>query len=341
MARNNLHRHLLNAELFSLRSWTHHPVRSLARLIPLRVKERINQAAGRPIFDLAFYLQFQPNSVIFGDVVLEPLMYYPKLAHGRKRVALVTTQLGPGGAEQVLCDIASTLATNRFETLLLATQSQDDRWLPKWRQSVEHVYDLAKVVPPEKMIAALCSVISNWRCDYLLLQNSLYGYAAIPHIKKMLPGILVFDMIHAVDDAWDQMASTAGVAAYIDLRVAMTRSVRDRLLALGTSESKILLVRNGVDLEHFQPTPVSSNSPKNILFAATPGCRQAAAVCRRYRPSAFRPPPATRFSIRHRGRWPREATLRAPGPQTRAGCNSLISVGESTISRRFTPPVTP
>ncbi len=268
VARNNLHRHLLNAELFSLRSWTHHPVRSLARLIPLRLKERINRAAGRPIFDLAFYLQFQPNSVIFGDVLLEPLIYYPKLAQGRQRVALVTTQLGPGGAEQVLYDIASAFASNRFETLLLATQSHDDRWLPKWRQSVDHVYDLASVVSSEKTIAALCSVISNWRCDYLLVQNSLYGYAAIPHIKRMLPGIKVFDVIHSVDDAWDQIASTVDVAAYIDRRVAMSQSVRDRLLAMGTREAQILLVRNGVDLARFQPSPVHSHSPKNILFAA-------------------------------------------------------------------------
>jgi glycosyltransferase involved in cell wall biosynthesis len=267
VARNSLHRHLLNAELLSLGAWTHHPLRSLARLIPLRVKEQINRASGRPIFDLSFYLQFQPNSVIFGDRLLEPLIYYPKPAHGRKRVALVTTQLGPGGAEQVLYDIASTLCSDRFETLLLATQSRDDSWLPKWRERVEHVYDLARVVSPEKMIAALCSVISNWRCDYLLVHNSLYGYAAIPHIKKMLPRIEVFDLIHSVDDAWDQIASTAGVAALIDRRVAMSQSVRDRLLALGTSESKILRVRNGVDLERFQPAPLNSGSLQTILFA--------------------------------------------------------------------------
>jgi glycosyltransferase involved in cell wall biosynthesis len=176
--------------------------------------------------------------------------------------------LGPGGAEQVLYDIASTLRTSRFETLLLATQSRDHRWLPKWRESVEHVYDLASVVSSEKMVAALCSVIFNWRCDYLLVQNSLYGYAAIPYIKKMLPGIKVFDVIHSVDAAWDQIASTVDVAAYIDRRVAMSQSVRDRLLAMGTRESKILAVRNGVDLARFQPSPVRSNSPKNILFAA-------------------------------------------------------------------------
>ncbi len=184
---NNLHRHLVNAELLTLRSWTHHPARSLARLIPLRVKERVNKFAGRPWFDLSFYLRFQPNSMLVDDIVVGPLVYYPKPSQGRKRIALVTPHLGPGGAEAVLSDIASTLCSGRFESLLLATQSSDDRWLTKWRERVDHVYDLAQVVGPERIVAALYSVISNWRCDYLLVQNSLYGYSAIPHIGEEVP----------------------------------------------------------------------------------------------------------------------------------------------------------
>jgi glycosyltransferase involved in cell wall biosynthesis len=268
-AGNRLHRNLLNAELLSLRSWTHHPARSLTRLVPLRAKERINKAVGRRVFDLSFYLQFQPNSVLLGDMLVEPLIYYPKPAHGRKRVALVTTHLGPGGAESVLYDIASMLDSSRFESLLFATQSRDDRWLTKWRGRVEHTYDPAQVVPPERMIAALYSIVSNWRCDYLLLQNSLYGYAALPHLKKLLPDIRIFDLVHYIDEGWDQIASTAEVASCIDCRVALAESVRDRLLAMGTPESKILLVRNGVDLERFQPSPINAaSSVKQILFAA-------------------------------------------------------------------------
>ena len=263
---NNLHRHLLNAELLALRSWTHHPARSVARLIPLRVKEGINKFTGRPWFDLSFYLRFRPNSVLVGDTVVEPLVYYPKAAQGQQRIALVTPHLGPGGAEAVLCDIASTLCFGRFESLLLATQSRDDRWLAKWRERVDHIYDLVQVVVPERMVAAIYSVISNWRCDYLLVQNSLYGYAAIPHIRKKFPNIKIIDVIHSVDEAWDQIGATAAVAAHIDQRIAMSQSVRDRLLAMGTPDSKILPVSNGVDLERFHPAGFTHD--KNILFAA-------------------------------------------------------------------------
>jgi glycosyltransferase involved in cell wall biosynthesis len=119
------------------------------------------------------------------------------------------------------------------------------------------------------MVAALCSIISNWRSDYLLIQNSLYGYAAIPHLRKMRPDIKIIDLIHSVDDAWDQIGSTVEVAPEIDQRIAMSQSVRDRLIAAGTAGSKIVLARNGVDLERFQPAqPHSIDSVKTILFAA-------------------------------------------------------------------------
>jgi glycosyltransferase involved in cell wall biosynthesis len=268
VAGSHLRRHLLNAGLLSPRSWARHPVRSLGRLIPLRAKEGINKLVGRSVFDLSFYLQFQPNSVLFGDTVIEPLVYFPKPAEDRRRVALVTTQLGPGGAEAVLYDIASTLCSGRFETLLFATQSRDDRWAAKWRERVTHVYDLAQAVPLDRMAAAIGSAVVNWRCNTLVLQNSLYGYAALPLIKRLLPSIQIIDVNHYLDEGWDQMAATSDVASYIDRRVALAESVRDRLLAMGTPASKIVLVRNGVDLERFVTSRMNSAGVKQILFAA-------------------------------------------------------------------------
>ena len=266
-AQNNLHRHLLNAGLLSIESWTRHPLRSLGRMIPLRVKERINGAAGRPVFDLSFYLQFQPNSVLVNHSVVEPLVYYPHPAAGRQRAALVTPHLGPGGAESVLYDIAGELRSKQFETLLLATHSRDDRWLEKWRAQVDHVYDLAPVLSPERMAAGVASMIANWRCDFLIVQNSLYGYTALPLIRKMMPGIQIIDLIHSVDESWDQIGATAEVASNIDLRIAMSQLVRDRLRGQGTSDDQALLVRNGVDLDRFKAAPLNTAVPKTILFA--------------------------------------------------------------------------
>src|SRR5258708_238164 len=147
-----IHRHLANAELTSLGTWLRHPARSLGRLVPLRIKERINRATGRPIFDLSFYLQFKPQSVFTDAALIPPLRYMPRPPE-RRRIALITPHLGPGGAENVLLEVAGAIDRQRCEVSLIATQSQDSRWRGRWEQITDHVYDLAALVSPDRLVS--------------------------------------------------------------------------------------------------------------------------------------------------------------------------------------------
>jgi glycosyltransferase involved in cell wall biosynthesis len=262
-----LHRHLANAQLTSISNWLKHPLRSAGRLIPLRLKERVNRAAGRPLFDLSFYLQFQMQSLPLTETIA-PLLRYAAPRAQRRRIALITPHLGLGGAESVLLEAAGAIDRERFEIFLLATQSRDARWKQRWEQAADHVYDLAGLVPPEKMVAAVCSMAANWRFDTVLLHNSLAAYAAIPHLRRELPGLKVIDMIHAVDAAWDFVSATANVAAQIDVRIVESESGRQRLLQAGVPAAKIRLIRNGVDLDSFRPAlPRAEATRRTILFA--------------------------------------------------------------------------
>ena len=258
-----IQRHLVNAEL----SWEH-PVRSAVRLIPLRVKERVNKAAGRPVFDLSFYLQFQPQSVLTGESLIGPLRYLPPPATDRRRVSLVTPHLGPGGAETVLLEVARALDRSQVELFVLTTQSRDDRWRARWQDAADHVYDLAALVTPERMIPAIYSVAVNWGFDALVLQNSLAAYSALPHLKKALPALRVADLIHAVDEDWDFVSATAPVADFLDLRIAISQAGADRLHQAGVPSARIRLVRNGIDLERFSAARARPGARANTIFFA-------------------------------------------------------------------------
>jgi len=259
-------RHLVNAELLSLRSWLRHPLQSASRLIPLRIKESINRVAGRGVFDLSFYLKFQPKSILALGKLVEPLCYMPRPAD-RRRIALLTPHLGAGGAESVLLEAAGAIDRAACEIFLIATQSHDSRWETRWRQRTDHVYDLARLVQPDHMIAAICSIVQNWQFHTIVIQNSLAAYSAIPHLRRLLPGLRIMDWIHAVDPAWDFVGASAPVASAIDLRIVISEAARRRLRAAGVPEEKIRLIRNGVDLERFRPAPSSGTAMKNILFA--------------------------------------------------------------------------
>jgi glycosyltransferase involved in cell wall biosynthesis/GT2 family glycosyltransferase len=262
-----IHRHLQNAELLSLRSWLLHPARSVARLIPLSIKERVNQAAGRSIFELSFYLRFQPKAVTVEFALVELLEYIPFPAAGKQRVAVIIPHLGAGGAESVLLDILASLDHEKFEILILATQSKDNAWLTRWKNCGAHVYDLARVLQPQRMVSAICSIVKNWQCDTVLVQNSLYGYAAVPFLKRTSPALRTIDVIHSIDEAWDQVAATANTSASLDLRIAVSDAVEARMLAAGTPADRIRLIHAGVDLERFRPAPTRSSGVPRILFA--------------------------------------------------------------------------
>jgi glycosyltransferase involved in cell wall biosynthesis/GT2 family glycosyltransferase len=248
-----LYHHLQNAELHSPEAWLKHPLRSSARLIPLRWKERVNQVAGRPVFDLSFYLRFQPRSVLLAGTLIERLDYIPPLRQTRRRIGLFTPHLGVGGAESVLLEFASQIDRSKYEVLLIATQSRDSRLLPEWRERADWIYDLAQLVPGEKAPRFLYSIAVNWELDVLVMQNSAAAYSILPALKEKRPAARVVDILHAVDEDWDFFAATLEVAAHLDRRVVISEAGRKRLEEMDTPAEEIRLIRNGVDLEYFDP----------------------------------------------------------------------------------------
>jgi glycosyltransferase involved in cell wall biosynthesis len=265
---NTLVRHLSNAELLSADSWVQRPVESLTRVIPLRIKETVNRISGRPLFDLSFYLQFQPRAVLLNGSPIAPVEYLPPVP-ARKRIALITPHLGVGGAESVLLEIASACDRSRYEISVIAMQSRDDRWTERWRALADHVYDLAPVIPPERVPAALYCIAANWRFDYLVIQNSLPAYAMAAELKNALPGARLINLIHAAgEEGWDLIAAITAALPYFDVHVAISGAVRDRLIECGVAADQVRLIRNGVDLDRFQPGPSRTGGPFRILFAA-------------------------------------------------------------------------
>lgn len=247
-----LHRHLANAELTSAAAWRKHPFRLLARLIPLRVKERINDLFGRTIFDLSFYLRFQPRSAVVAGHLISRIDYLPP-QKSKPRIALVTPHLGVGGAESVLLEIARQIDRERWEVMLWTTHSQDRRLAPEWRRVTDRIYDLEKMIPVERTPQAVYSMALNWELDALIVQNTMAGYSVLPAVKARRPELQILDVLHAVDDEWDFLDATADVADAIDRRIVISEAGREKLLNLEIPEERICLIPNGVDLRRFDP----------------------------------------------------------------------------------------
>lgn len=203
---------------------------------------------------------------MLGDNLVRLVRSIPKFDRGRHRIALVTPHLGPGGAETVLLDAAAALDRSRYQILLIATHSTDSRWMKRWRETVDHVYDLRAAVPARYTAAAVVSLVSNWECHTLLVQNSLPGYEVIADLKTLRPELRIFDLIHAVSEDWNVVTCTAPVAALIDVRIAISQQAREHLLAAGVRPERIRWIPNGVDVNRFTPRAEPPGTRK-ILFA--------------------------------------------------------------------------
>lgn len=278
-APSDFRRHLENAELLSPSAWLRHPIRSASRLLPLRLKERINQWAGRPVFDLSFYLQFQPRTVLIDGAMIRHIEYeVPPPSSGRRRIALCTPHLGYGGAESVLLEIARQFDQSRFELFLVATQSLDSRLAAEWHEVADHVYDLRQSLPVERIAGALYSLAINWQWDGLVVQNTALAYSPLPALAERLPNLRVIDILHNIDEDWDFFAATLDVTEHIHRRVVISEAGRGRLIDMAVEEDTIRLIRNGVDLNQFDPDLHTSGRLHNefdltadtriILFAA-------------------------------------------------------------------------
>jgi glycosyltransferase involved in cell wall biosynthesis len=227
----------------------------MSRLIPLRIKETINGATGRKVFDLSFYLQFQPRSIIVEPPPVEAPDYAP-ITGGKVRVALITPHLHPGGAETVLLQIANSLDRREYEISVIATHPGETSWRDRWEQAVDYVYDL-------QGSGSVYSLVISRQYQFILMQNTLYAYSAAPAIRAALPSCHIMDLIHSIDDDWDIVSATKGVSGAFDCRLAVSETVAARI-----RDQKVRVVRHGIDTWRFRPSDARTEPrPYRILFA--------------------------------------------------------------------------
>lgn len=266
-----LQTHLINSEVFSLAAWLQDPVGCASRVIPLSWKEKVNRRAGRVVFDLSFYLKFL--DLPFQEPQLPPPPVYcvaPPLAR-RLRIVLITAHLGPGGAEGVLLEIAGALGRREYELIVIAGEVEDHRWIERWRERVDHIFDLTTLVAPSRRGLAASAIACNWQAAAVLIQNTPKIYSAMPDLKRCRPGMPVIDVMHSVavdPDGQDLVTMTREAAPSLDLRIPISGVIRDRLVRHGTGPERIRLIRNGVDMEGIAVAPLRPESAaRQILFA--------------------------------------------------------------------------
>jgi GT2 family glycosyltransferase len=269
-----LYEHLVNSGLLSFESWRQHPVGTLTRVIPLAVKQRVNHAVGRDVFDLAFYLRFQPHALILAGTLSAPPLYIPQPPDRRRRIALVAPSLGAGAAERMLLELARSLDRACYEILLIATETSAGEWRDCWAEAVDRIYDLTLVAGPDMMAPALYTIIVNWECETVVIQDSPAAYSAVVAMRRERPEMRILDIVHTAGGEKHPLPSGPDFAALFDFRLAVSTAAAEHLKASGTPAERILRAPVAIDIGRFYSAPQhAGNGLKQVLIAGSP--RQA------------------------------------------------------------------
>jgi glycosyltransferase involved in cell wall biosynthesis len=241
--------HLRNAGLLSWDCWSHDPLGTAARLIPLRWKQDINDRAGRAVFDLTFYLRFHPGAAVAGGKLLRRVWYKaaPRSA-ARRRVCFCVRDLGHHAVESRLEELALQLDPASHELFLLATGAFTKRSQREWEDRVDWVYPVEEMAGGTVAAEFLYSFLQNWQMDALVIDGEAAAYRVLPALKSCMPGLRVLDFVPLAERDWELFSASLDVDEQLATRVVTSQKQQRHLHDMGVSAEKIRLILPGVDL---------------------------------------------------------------------------------------------
>jgi O-antigen biosynthesis protein len=178
-----------------------------------------------------------------------------------------------GGAERLLSSIVKHLVESGWRVIIVATldpgpdSGDTTSWFDKY---TTEIFRLDLGMPQEYWRDFLHHLIASRGVAALWIAGSAFAYDNLRSVKAAHPRLLVVDMLF---NTIGHTRNNRRRRTFIDLNFVENREVESWLLAHGERQSRIRLIRSGVDLTHLQPRPRSESfgarigaSPKDSII---------------------------------------------------------------------------
>ncbi len=159
--------------------------------------------------------------------------------------------LDVGGVEKVFLNIISNV--NRQTTgnkYLMTTTPHSNPWSDKFIAVTDAIYHLPNFCRNENEMALfVADFIRANHVSKIHISNSRLGYRMTPFLKEQFPTIKIIDTLHMEEphESWDYFRVSANFMDFIDRRVVLTESQKDRLISkYGEKDERIRVIPNGV-----------------------------------------------------------------------------------------------
>lgn len=170
-------------------------------------------------------------------------------------VVVVAPWLDVGGADQVVLDTVATLADAGAHVHVVTTQPSANRWLSRLADAAESVWNLPALVPPGAAAQTLRDIIHRYDTDVVHIANSRLAYDVAPTLAKgPNPPFVICHLMgeEGAGNGYPRYAATVYGDA-IDLFLTVSEDLRDIVREYGVPKERVMVVRPGIDLNHFTP----------------------------------------------------------------------------------------
>lgn len=193
------------------------------------------------------------------DFIKQILPLIPRGKPTTKKVLVIAmTYLQIGGVERVMLNILKGIDRNKFEIHLLTTSFSHNPWHDTFNRHVDRIVHVPDVLDEHwtdhyrtKYIAEYISIN---KANILLITNASTAYHALPKIKKALPSLRVYDLLHTHGTPRDKDAYlkiSIPFDKYIDKRIVIDEYLKSYYIRKYPVEpNKIAVIYNGIDLHH-------------------------------------------------------------------------------------------
>lgn len=174
------------------------------------------------------------------------------------RLLLVVPWLRPGGADKCNLDLIGQLSARGWEVTVLASLDSSQEWHARFTELTPDVFVMPHFLHPEHGPAFVDYLIGSRRPDAVLISNSEFGYALLPHLRARFPALPLLDLNHMEEEHWrggGYPRISVDSAAMLDRQIVISEHLRRWMIERGAQADKIAVCHLNVDETHWRPDP--------------------------------------------------------------------------------------
>jgi glycosyltransferase involved in cell wall biosynthesis len=175
-------------------------------------------------------------------VELDSRPFENALGKTRPRLLVVVPFVTTGGADKFSVDLVSQLSRRDWETTVVTTLGRENPWLPRIARCTPDVFTLPSFLQPNDYPRFLSYLIGSRQPDAMLISNSLFGYIALPYLRRVARKVAIVDYSHSVVETWldgGYPRLSLDRRACLDLQITSSAALKEWMVERGGEPDRI------------------------------------------------------------------------------------------------------